>query len=160
MDTAAEVLSGAINELRDLASGIHSPTLTEHGLPAALQELGRRSAIPVDINVDIPYRVSEHAETTVYYFVAESLTNAAKHGAKQVKLTARLVELPMTRLGVQSRRVLLECTVADDGPGGADASKGSGLRGLGDRLAAVDGTLRVDSPVGRGTVLVATVPLN
>ena len=85
LDTASEVLSGAINELRDLASGIHSPTLTEHGLPTALQELGRRSAIPVAIDVDIPYRISEHAETTVYYFVAESLTNAAKHGATQVE---------------------------------------------------------------------------
>ncbi len=160
LDAASDVLSAAIRELRDLASGIHSSILTEHGLPAALQELGRRSAIPVHIDVDIPRRIAEHAETTTYYFAAESMTNAAKHGAGQVNLSARLVASPVPRLGVDNHQMLLECTVSDDGPGGADAAKGSGLRGLADRLAAVEGTLRIDSRPGRGTTLTASVPVN
>ncbi|WP_090475245.1 sensor histidine kinase [Nakamurella panacisegetis] len=147
LDTARDVLNSAISELRELAQGIHSPTLTERGLPAALQELARRSAIPVDVTVDLTDRLPVQAETTVYYFVAEALTNAAKHGA-----TAGRVQVDLNA-------GTLRCVVSDDGPGGADPSRGSGLRGLGDRMSAVDGRLHVHSPDGEGTTLTATMPL-
>jgi signal transduction histidine kinase len=160
LDTAADVLVGAINELRDLASGIHSPTLTEHGLPAALQELSRRSAIPVSVEIHVPHRISTQAETTAYYFVAESLTNAAKHGANQVTVVAELIARPATGIGPAIPVTELRCVVTDDGPGGADPRRGSGLSGLRDRLAAVDGTLCIDSPAGGGTTLTAAIPLS
>ena len=159
LDAATDVLSGAINELRELANGIHSPTLTQHGLPAALPELGRRSAIPVELEIDIPERIDPHAETTAYYFAAEGLTNAAKHGAAHVRLTAGLVARRIVEGGVAGERVTLCCTVADDGPGGADPGRGSGLRGLQDRLAGVDGTLEIVSALGEGTTLTASIPL-
>ena len=147
LDTAREVLNSAISELRELARGIHSPTLTERGLPTALQELARRSAIPVDVTVDLTERLPPQAETTIYYFVSEALTNAAKHGAVGASVHVELDS------------AMLRCVVSDDGPGGADPTRGSGLRGLTDRLSAVDGRLQVDSPAGRGTTLTAVVPL-
>ncbi len=151
LDSAREVLVSAIAELRELARGIHSQTLIDRGLPGALQELARRSAIPVEVTVDLPDRFNEHAESTIYYFVAEALTNAAKHGAGQARVAAELVS---------DAPKLLRARVTDDGPGGADVSAGSGLRGLRDRLAAVDGELQVHSPIGGGTELIATVPLD
>jgi signal transduction histidine kinase len=151
LDSARNVLVSAIAELRELARGIHSPTLTERGLPTALQELARRSPIPVQVAVDVADRLPEQVETTVYYFVAEALTNAAKHGAGEADVTAEVV--------VGGPASMLRCTVNDDGPGGADIGSGSGLRGLRDRLAAVDGQLQVLSPIGAGTTLIATLPL-
>ena len=150
LDQAREVLGSAITELRELARGIHSSTLTERGLPVALHELARRSPIPVRVDVEIAGRLPASTETTIYYFVAEALTNAAKHGATEAQVTAAVLDGP---------RKTLRCTVSDDGPGGADVQHGSGLRGLVDRLAAVDGTVRILSAVGDGTTLVAEVAI-
>lgn len=101
----------AIAELRELARGIHSPTLSERGLPTAIGELARRSAIPVQVSVDLPDRFAEQVKTTIYYFVAEALTNSAKHGAGEALVTAELV---------QGAPNSLRFTVSEDGPGGAD----------------------------------------
>ena len=150
LESAHEMLISAISELRELARGIHSQTLAEWGLPRALQELARRSAIPVQVIVDLVDRLAEHAETTAYYFVAEALTNAAKHGAGQAQVAVELID---------GAPIVLRCRVTDDGPGGADVNNGTGLRGLRDRLAAVDGSLLIRSATGQGTTLIATVPL-
>lgn len=150
LDQAREVLGSAITQLRELARGIHSSTLLERGLPAALQELARRSPIPVLTEVDVDGRLPGSTESTIYYFVAEGLTNAAKHGASQAQVRAAVVD---------GTPRLLRCTVSDDGPGGASLQNGSGLRGLIDRLAAVDGTVRIVSVAGAGTTLVAEVAL-
>ena len=150
LDRAQEVLGSAITELRELARGIHSSTLTERGLPAGLHELARRSPIPVDTTVDVAGRLPGSTESTIYYFVAEALTNAAKHGATQAQLDARVIA------GTPD---LLRCKLSDNGPGGALVRNGTGLRGLIDRLAAIDGTVSIVSGPGAGTTLTAQVAI-
>jgi PAS domain S-box-containing protein len=147
LEDAQADLATAIEELRELARGIHPATLTEHGLGRALAGLAERSPVEVTI-AEIPAdRLAEALEVAAYYLVAEALTNIAKHAAAD----------SATVSVVHKQRVLL-VEVADDGRGGADMSKGSGLRGLADRVEALGGRLFVDSPLGAGTRLRAEIP--
>jgi signal transduction histidine kinase len=142
-------LCAAVDELRDLARGIHPAVLTDQGLPAAVQQLATRSPVPVTLHVGLERRLVADVESTAYFVVSEGLTNAAKHAA-QAQVTVTITEVDGG---------LLRVTVADDGPGGADPTAGSGLRGLADRVASIDGRLTVTSPLGRGTTLTAELPL-
>jgi len=136
----------ALRELRDLARGIHPPVLTDRGLEAAISALADRSAIPVTVTADVPERPAAAVETAAYFVAAEALTNAAKHAG------ASRVEVRVTR-----RPKSLVVEISDDGRGGADPA-GSGLRGLRQRVEALDGTLLVVSPPEGGTTLRAELP--
>jgi signal transduction histidine kinase len=141
-------LSEALQELRELARGIHPAVLTDRGLGVALEALAARAPVPVELVAAPGERLPEPVEATAYYIVAESLTNVAKYaGATAATVT---VERADGRLLVQVR---------DDGVGGADMSRGSGLRGLADRAEALRGTLHVESSAGRGTVVTAELPV-
>jgi signal transduction histidine kinase len=144
---AAE-LQGAIQDLRELARGIHPALLEDDGLPAAVAALGRRAGVAVDIRCDLQRRLPQHIESTAYFTVAEALTNASRHA-----------HASRATVVIRDAGNLLEIRVEDDGVGGADPARGSGLRGLGDRLAAVDGQMIVESPAGQGTVIQARIPL-
>jgi signal transduction histidine kinase len=138
--------TAAITELRDLARGIAPPVLADRGLAAAVRGLGNRSGASVTVSAEIEQRPVPVIETAAYFVAAESLTNAVKHapGAH-----VRIVLL-------QAEHILL-IEVADDGPGGADPL-GSGLTGLRQRVEALDGTIRIDSPAGGGTTIEARIP--
>jgi signal transduction histidine kinase len=146
MRAARGEASAAIAELRDLARGIAPPVLADRGLPAAVEALGRRSAIPVTVDAKLAKRTLPVVETAAYFVVAESLTNAAKH-ARGAAAHVTLAEEPG----------YLIVEVADDGPGGADP-EGSGLTGLRHRVEALDGTLAIVSTPGEGTVVRAELP--
>jgi len=143
---AREDAGAAISELRDLARGIAPPILADRGLGAAIEALGRRSAIPVTVDVDADQRPLPVVETAAYFVVAEALTNVAKHGG------GAAARVGMQRVGDQ-----LVIEVADDGPGGADPA-GGGLTGLRRRVEALDGALTVTSPPGGGTTVRAELP--
>jgi PAS domain S-box-containing protein len=145
---AIDELTAATDELRELARGMYPAVLTDAGLPSAVAGLVRRSPLPVDSRVDVPERLPARVEAAAYFTIAEALANVVRHA----EATHAEVEIAVTD-GV------LRFRVADDGRGGASLDAGSGLRGLTDRLAAVNGTLRVSSPPGGGTTLEATVPL-
>jgi signal transduction histidine kinase len=146
LEEAAAELQRTLAELRELARGIHPVILSEAGLGPALASLAERSPIPVTITEAPPGRLPPHVEETAYYVACEALTNAAKHAhAATITINARQ----------RDGRLLVE--VGDDGVGGADPN-GSGLRGLADRVAALDGRLWVDSPTGRGTRITAELP--
>jgi signal transduction histidine kinase len=141
-------LTGVLEELRTLASGLHPAAVSEGGLAPALRTLARRSPVPVVLDVRLPERVAESVEVAAYYFVAETLTNTTKHAeASRIDVT---VELHDGSLWV---------SVRDDGVGGADPARGSGLVGLTDRIEVFGGTMKLDSPSGGGTTLVAQLPL-
>ncbi|WP_327637904.1 sensor domain-containing protein [Kribbella sp. NBC_00482] len=137
----------AIAEIRDLTRGLHPPVLSDRGLDAALSAVAVRSPVPVHLRVDIQVRPSLTIESIAYFVVTEALANVAKHAE------AAHVEVTVRRAGD-----VLRVEVRDDGQGGADPSKGTGLRGLTDRVAGVDGWLTVESPPGGGTTLIAEVP--
>jgi signal transduction histidine kinase len=144
---ALEQAERATGELRELSHGILPAVLTRGGLSAAVKELGARMQVPVDVDVAVP-RLAPPVEATAYFVVAEALTNVAKHaGPCRVTVSARVAH------------DALELRVQDDGAGGA-RPEGSGLLGLADRLAVLEGRLRVESPPGRGTVVAATIPLD
>jgi signal transduction histidine kinase len=146
LDEAAEELRLALAELRELARGIYPVILTEAGLGAALASLAERSPIPATIAAAPSDRLPARVEETAYYVASEALANAAKHArATAVTISARRCDRG------------LEVEVDDDGVGGANPN-GSGLRGLADRVAALDGRLRVESPTGRGTRITAELP--
>ncbi|HEX6020861.1 MAG TPA: histidine kinase [Solirubrobacter sp.] len=138
--------SAAIGELRDLARGIAPPVLADRGLPAAVDALGKRSALPVTLDARLTRRLSPVVESAAYFVVAESLTNAAKYG-KGAPARVTLME--------EAGRLIVE--IDDDGPGGADPN-GSGLTGLRNRVEALDGILVVRSNVGEGTTVHAELP--
>jgi PAS domain S-box-containing protein len=140
-------LGEALQELRELAQGIHPAVLTERGLEPALAALAGRAPIPVELAVALEERLPGPVEAAAYYVVAEALTNAAKYA----ECSAVRVHVARSR-----RRVRIE--VADDGVGGAKPEGGSGLRGLGDRVEALGGVLVLDSPTGAGTTLRAEIP--
>jgi signal transduction histidine kinase len=145
---ARAALTVALAELRELTQGIRPAILVERGLAAALDDLARRAALPVRLEVTIHGRLPEQVESAAYFVASEALTNAAKHShASQVRLVA-------------SRAAdVLVLEVADDGIGGAGTGgSGSGLRGLADRVEALGGRLTVSSPPGRGTTLRAEIP--
>jgi len=140
-------LATALAELRDLTQGIYPTILTERGLPAALDELCGRSAVTAHLRLFLDGRLPIPVETAAYYVVSEALTNAAKHAqATEVRVAARCAG------------GILTIEVADNGVGGAGNGKGSGLRGLADRVGALDGRLSVSSPAGQGTTLRAEFP--
>jgi len=140
-------LSDVSEELRAISRGIHPAILSKGGLAPALRALACRSAVPVELDVDVPGRLPDRVEVAAYYVVAEALTNTARHAnAAEVKVTVKAAD------------GLLDLTICDDGTGGADPSNGSGLIGLVDRVEAVGGHLRVTSPAGVGTSLAATIP--
>jgi PAS domain S-box-containing protein len=143
---AVEELAHALEELRELARGIHPAVLTEYGLEPALRALADRAPMPVELDVELEDRLPPPVEAAAYYVAAEALTNVAKHAR------ATAVNVRVTR---GNGRAVIE--VADDGRGGADAS-GSGLRGLADRVEALAGRLAVTSTAGAGTTLRAEMP--
>jgi signal transduction histidine kinase len=148
VDVVAEKLAIALSELRELARGIHPAILTEHGLGPSLEALAARMPLPVELDVQFDGRLPPSVEAASYFLCAEALTNVSRYSS------ASLARVTLARAdGV------LRVEIADDGVGGADLTNGSGLRGLEDRLGAVDGELLLDSPVGGGTRLVATIPL-
>jgi signal transduction histidine kinase len=146
IDATTEELQRAIGEVRDLAHGLHPTILTELGLAAAVDSLAERTPIPVRARVT-GERVAPEAEVAAYFLVAETVTNAVKHAsATEVTVEAEI------------DRDDLSVTIVDDGRGGADPARGSGLQGLVDRIGAIGGTLTIDSPPGGGTVLRARIP--
>ncbi len=146
---AAEELTRAIDELRELARGIHPAVLTDRGLGAALEALATRAPLPIELSTELDEQLPGPVEAAAYYVVAEALTNVVKYAE------ASSVQVKAER---QNGRVLVE--VSDDGIGGADPSLGSGLRGLADRVEALDGELEVESTAGAGTKVRAVIPLS
>jgi PAS domain S-box-containing protein len=143
---AAAEARRAIEELRALAAGIHPAVLTDRGLAAALEDLTADAPLPVELDV-AEDRFPPDVEAAAYFVVAEALANVAKHaGATYARVTARATDDGGLRM-----------TIADDGRGGADPSRGTGLRGLSDRVAALGGALRIESGAG-GTTITATLP--
>lgn len=145
-ETAAE-LRDAINELRELARGIHPAILAEAGLEPALATLARRSPVPVDLHVDLDGHLPQPTEVTAYYVVAEGLTNVAR-SARATRAEVR----------VERRDGGLVVAVRDDGIGGADSERGSGISGLRDRVRALNGRFAIASPAGQGTALEVWLP--
>lgn len=140
-------LTGVSTDLQEISRGLHPAILSRGGLGPALKTLARRSSVPVELRVDVDQRLPDSVEVAAYYVVAESLTNAAKHAqATEVRVTAE-TEGSTVRLSIR-----------DDGIGGADSGRGSGLTGLADRVEALGGRLQVSSPIGTGTSLIATIP--
>jgi signal transduction histidine kinase len=140
-------VAGVSKDLQDLSRGIHPAILSKGGLGPALKTLARRSDVPVELDLAVDRRLPESAEVTVYYVVAESLTNAAKHAQASV-----------VRVGVETGPVSLRLSIQDDGVGGADMGKGSGLVGLTDRVEAIGGQMTISSHPGSGTSLLVEIP--
>jgi signal transduction histidine kinase len=144
---ARETSAKALAELRDLVRGIHPPVLAERGLGPAIEALALDAPLPVEVTVDLPARADPPVEAAVYFAVSEALANAVKHARARKILIALTYDAGVLRAAVE-----------DDGRGGADPARGSGLRGMRHRLAAFDGTVRVDSPTGGPTKVVLEVP--
>ncbi len=139
--------SDALAELRDLVRGIHPPVLADRGLVGAVQALALAAPMPVDVLADLPGRLPAPVESAAYFAVAEALTNVVKHAAaRHVRVTMRLAD------------ERLQLSVHDDGIGGADPGRGTGLRGIERRLSAFDGALSVESPSGGPTEVVMVLP--
>ena len=147
LDQARQEIATSLDELRAVAHGIHPAVVTGHGLEIGLEQLAARASVPVRLEVKIEGRLPERLEVAAFYLVSESLANIGKHA----KATSATVEV--ARANGQ-----LTVEVVDDGVGGADTERGSGLRGLADRVEALEGRLRVWSPNGGGTRLRAEIP--
>ncbi|MDT7723683.1 MAG: hypothetical protein QOI21_259 [Actinomycetota bacterium] len=143
----ADGLTGATDELQELTRGIHPSILSEGGLRPALRALARRSAVPVELAVDVPERLPEQVEVAAYYVVSEALTNATKHAQASV-----------VHIDIRAGDALLRLSVRDDGVGGATLAQGSGLIGLTDRVQALGGTISIVSPIGDGTTMQVELP--
>ncbi|REK90340.1 sensor histidine kinase [Streptomyces inhibens] len=152
IDAAHREAKDAIEELNNLVRGLHPAVLDELGLDAALSGLAARAPLPVrlrvDLPADLPQRAAPAVEAVAYFVVSEALTNIAKHAREATR-----ADVTVTRLGG-----ILRVVIADDGVGGADPSKGSGLRGLAQRVGSVDGTFRMSSPVGGPTMMSVELP--
>jgi signal transduction histidine kinase len=148
LDAATRDLEGAIEELRELARGIHPAVLSDRGLGPALDALAARTPVPVEIGPMPPNRLPENVEVAAYFVVAEALTNVARYAQ------ATHARIDVTRVDGH-----VAVAIADDGIGGADPASGSGLRGLADRVAALDGRLEVESANGGGTTVRAVIPV-
>jgi signal transduction histidine kinase len=147
LDGAGAELDAALEELRELARGIHPAVLSDRGLDAALETLARRAPLPVELNRESHERLPESIELAAYFVVSEALTNVAKYA-----------DASHAQVNVARRNGKLLVEVTDDGVGGADPHNGTGLRGLADRLAVIEGRLEVDSPPGAGTTVRARIP--
>jgi signal transduction histidine kinase len=141
-------LAGALEELQEISRGIHPAVLAQGGLAHALKALARRSAVPVELEVRAEMRLPEPVEVGAYYVVSEALTNTVKHAHASA-----------VRVAVEARDGVLELSIRDDGSGGADPKGGSGLIGLTDRVDALGGTMELTSPIGEGTMLLITLPI-
>jgi signal transduction histidine kinase len=141
-------LTSVLDDLREIAHGIHPAMLAESGLAAALKTLARRSAIPAKLDVRAEARVPESVEVAAYYVVSEALTNAAKHAHASV-----------VHVAVETQDRVLRVSVRDDGLGGADPARGSGLLGMKDRAEAIGGTMSLQSSRSGGTSLQIELPL-
>jgi signal transduction histidine kinase len=146
-DEAIQELTEATAELRELARGIHPAVLTDRGLKAAVNALAGRALLPVEVQAVPDERLAAAVESTVYFVVAEALTNVTRYAH------ASHAEI---EIGRQNGSLVVE--VRDDGVGGADPEQGSGLRGLADRVSAVDGRIVVTGAPGAGTVVRAEIP--
>jgi len=144
----ADELTGVVEDLREIARGIHPAILSEGGLGPALRTLARRAAVAVELEVAGITRLPEPVEVAVYYVVSEALTNATRHAHASV-----------VRVAVEERAGGLHLSVRDDGAGGADSARGSGLIGLRDRVEALGGSFEISSPPGRGTLVGVQLPL-
>jgi PAS domain S-box-containing protein len=154
LDSALATLDEAALELRNLARGIHPSSLTRHGLAAALADIARRSPVELSMEALPTYRFPASVEATAYFVVSEALTNVARHaGSGRARVALTITDLTT---GGQ----MLEVTVADEGTGGASTTSRTGLRGLADRVALLDGTFDVVSPDGGGTLVRARIPLS
>jgi signal transduction histidine kinase len=140
-------ITGAVEELREIARGIHPAILSEGGLGPALRTLARRAAIPVELDIRTETRPADPIEVAAYYIVSEALTNTTKHARASC-----------ARVAVEQRDGLLHLSIRDDGVGGADPAGGSGLIGLRDRVQALGGSIEVDSSPGEGTAIVVELP--
>ena len=149
LDRGIDELRTSLTELRELARGIHPAVLTERGLEPALHALATRAPVPVAIEAVPAERLTQAVESTVYFVVSEALANVAKYA-----------QASNASVAVHETEGLIRVEVTDDGIGGADAGRGSGLRGLADRVAVLDGTLAIDSPRGKGTRLIAEIPFH
>jgi signal transduction histidine kinase len=147
IDQARREIAASLTELREIARGIHPAVVSGHGLAVALEQLAARAPVRVELQVDVDERLPEQLELAAYYVVAESLTNVAKHARAR---TARVDVL------TDDDALVLE--IVDDGVGGADSERGTGLRGLADRVEALNGRLRVWTPQGGGTRVKAEIP--
>jgi signal transduction histidine kinase len=141
-------LAGALEDLQEMARGIHPAILAQGGLGPALKTLARRSSVPVELDVRAATRLPERVEVAAYYVVAEALSNAAKHAHASV-----------VHVDADAAGRALRLRVRDDGAGGADPARGTGLVGLKDRVEALGGTIIVQSPAGAGTCLDVELPL-
>jgi signal transduction histidine kinase len=147
IEQAQHELKHAIDDLRDLAQGIHPSVLIDHGFTPAVRALAERVVLPVHVTDHVQARLPRAIEVTMYFLVCEALQNAVKHAhARQA-----WVDVERGPAGVRLQ-------VRDDGDGGAQPELGSGLRGMRDRVEAIDGSLTVDSPLGGGTTIVAHLP--
>ena len=146
---ARRELAAALQELRDLARGLHPATLTNHGLDVALESLAARATLPVVLDVTLCRRPAAAVEVAAYYVVCEALTNVAKYARAD-----------HARVSVTEAAGQLLVEVSDDGVGGADPVGGSGLQGLADRVAALGGRLAISAAQGGGTVVHARIPLH
>jgi signal transduction histidine kinase len=143
----AEGLGAALDELREISRGIHPAVLSEAGLGPALKALARRSAVPVELDLNLGPRLGQQLEAAGYYVVSEALANAAKHARASV-----------IEVRADGRDGALSLSIHDDGIGGADPGRGSGIIGLKDRVEALGGTISVLSPPGHGTTLHVELP--
>jgi signal transduction histidine kinase len=148
LDRSREELDQALRELRDLARGIHPGVLGDRGLGDAVEALAAQAALPVEVVSKLPdRRLPEQVELAAYFVVSEALTNVAKHASAMEASVALTL-----------RDGWLAIEVRDDGVGGADLCRGTGLRGLADRVAAIDGRLEIDSKLEQGTIVRAGLP--
>ncbi len=148
MSHAVEGLSEVLDDLREISRGIHPAILSEGGLEPAMKALARRSAIPVELDTRLDTRLPESVEVTAYFVASEALANVAKHA-----------HASLARIEVRVDGDALHLSIADDGVGGADPARGSGLVGLTDRVEALGGTLTIRSPAGDGTTMRVELPV-
>ncbi len=141
-------LDSVLTELREISRGIHPAILTTADLGSALKTLARRSALPVELELRYQRRWPEQVEVAAYYVVSEALTNAAKHAHASV-----------VKIDVVEQDAILKLAIRDDGVGGADPRRGTGLAGLADRIEALGGRLEIVSPARSGTSLSIKIPV-
>lgn len=151
LSRAVRCLTSVFADLQEISRGLHPAILSQGGLGPALKALARRSAVPVDLNLlnlDADRRLPDRVEVAAYYVVSEALTNAAKHAHASV-----------VRVDAEAGPAILKLSIRDNGVGGADHSKGSGLIGLQDRIDTLGGNMEILSPPGGGTSLLARIPI-
>jgi signal transduction histidine kinase len=148
LSQTARDLAEVLEDVQKVSRGLHPPILSTSGLGPALRALARRSTLPVEVNVCLDQRLAERVEMAVYYIVSEALTNAAKHARASI-----------VYVDLKNEDAILRLCVRDDGAGGADPDRGSGLIGLKERVEVLGGTIEIASPPGSGTTLLVKIPI-